>query len=350
VQGQAVSRKNRMKTPGLVTIMVPVLNGELFLPLALDSLLAQDYPQFEIVILDNQSTDRTAEICREYECRDVRVKYVLDTVNRISHDAANHLATFIAGEFCMIACDDDLWAPNYLSTLVKHLQQRPDVGLVYPNACYVDTEGHRGTQRLLAAQHLYACGDSHLANAWRYLGQRRVVPTIFGLYRSDAYLAALPFDTFDETIADVDNLFLIKLLMQTKVQGIDDTLFFYRNKYRGYDPSLATGSPKGTAGFQTWWFFLQHQRRFLVKIIQVVNESQLSWTAKWTLKMRAHYTFGVAVTILRLRALFGLGLVRLGLREGPPVNKDIHFEKRSSALRASGYDPVGRAHSTSRRS
>ena len=80
-----------MKTPGLVTIMVPVLNGEIFLPLALDSLLAQDYTQFEIVILDNQSTDRTAEICHEYERRDGRVRYVPDTINRISHDAADAL-------------------------------------------------------------------------------------------------------------------------------------------------------------------------------------------------------------------------------------------------------------------
>ena len=189
-----------MKVPGLVTIMVPVLNGELFLPLALDSLLSQDYPQFEIVILDNQSTDRTAEICREYERRDGRVRYVPDTVNRISHDAANHLATFITGEFCMIACDDDLWAPSFLSVLVKYLQQHPNVGLAFPNACYVDVEGNRGTQRLLSKRNLYARGASPLANVWRYLGQRRVVPTIFGVYRSDAYLAALPFDTFDETI------------------------------------------------------------------------------------------------------------------------------------------------------
>lgn len=337
-----------MRKSGLVTIMMPVLNGELFLPCALDSILAQEYPFFEVVILDNLSTDHTQEICLAYTQRDKRIQYVRDTASRISHDAANHLATFIAGEFCMLACDDDLWAPNYLSALVKYLQQHSDVGLVYPNACYVDTEGRRGTQRLLAAQHLYACGDSHLANAWRYLGQRRVVPTFFGLYRSEAYLAALPFDTFDETIADVDNLFLIKLLMQTKVQGIDNALFFYRNKYRGYDPSLATGSPKGTSRFEAWWFFLQHQRRFLVKIIKVVSESQLSWAAKWTLKMRAHYTFGVAVSILRLRALFGRGLVWLRLREGPPIKKDIHFEKRSTALRDSGYDPVGRAHSTKR--
>lgn len=331
-----------MKTPGLVTIMVPVLNGELFLPLALDSLLAQDYQNFEIVILDNQSTDRTAEICLAYACRDGRVRYVLDTVNRISHDAANHLATFIAGEFCMIACDDDLWAPNFLSTLVTYLQLYPDVGLAFPNACYVDVEGNRGAQRLLSRRNLYARGDSPLANVWRYLGQRRVVPTIFGLYRSEAYLVALPFDTFDETIADVDNLFLIKLMVQTKVHAIDEILFFYRNKYRGYDPSLTSGSPKGKSVFHAWWFFVQHQWRFVQKIVQVVHASQLSWPVKCALQVQAYYTFLVTITVLRLRALIGRVLVLLRLREGPPRKKDIHFEKRSTALRAAGYDPVGK--------
>ncbi len=264
-----------MKKSGLVTIMVPVLNGELFLPLALDSLLAQDYPHFEVIILDNQSTDRTGEICRDYERRDARVKYVLDMVNRISHR-----------------------------------------------------------------------GDSFLANAWRYLGQRRVVPTIFGLYRSDAYLAALPFDTFDETIADVDNLFLINLLVHAKVQGIDEVLFFYRNKYRGYDPSLASGSPKGTSGFQAWLFFTQHQWRFLHKIIDILETSHMSSPAKCVLRMRARYTFGVAITILRVRAQIGRILIWLGLREGPPAKKDIHFAKRSTALHDVGYDPVGRSDGT----
>ncbi len=331
-----------MRVPGLVTIMVPVLNGELFLPLALDSLLAQDYPQFEIVILDNQSTDRTPEICREYARRDARVRYVPDTVNRISHDAANHLATFMTGEFCMIACDDDLWAPNFLSVLVTYLQRHPDVGLVFPNACYVDVEGNRGTQRLLSTRHLYAQSDSPLANVWRYLGQRRVVPTIFGVYRSEAYSAALPFDTFDETIADVDNLFLIKLMVQSKVHAIDEIVFFYRNKYRGYDPSLASGTPKGQSPFHAWWFFAQHQWRFVRKILQVVNESRLSRTVKLILRARTYYTFLMAITVLRVRAVIGRVLVLLRLREGPPVKKDIHFEKRSTALRAAGYDPVGR--------
>ena len=56
---------------GLVTLMMPVLNGELFLPYALDSLLAQDYKDFELIILDDGSTDQTPRICAEYGQRGV---------------------------------------------------------------------------------------------------------------------------------------------------------------------------------------------------------------------------------------------------------------------------------------
>ena len=321
-----------MKTPGLVTIMVPVLNGELFLPSALESLLAQDYSQFEIVILDNQSTDRTAEICREYARRDPRVKYVLDAVNRISHDAANHLATFITGEFCMIACDDDLWEPNFLGTMVRYLQLYPDVGLVFPNACYVDVDGNRGAQRLLAGRHLYRREDSAFRNVWRYLGQRRVVPTIFGVYRSEVYMAALPFDTFDETIADVDNLFLIKLLTLTKVQGLDEVLFYYRNKFRGFDPS------NGKSWSSDWSFYTGHQWRFLRKILNVVDHAPLTNVERFLLRVRSCYAFVAVVSFLRVRSNLGKILVRLKFREGPSIAKDIHTDIRSTALQAAHGD------------
>lgn len=100
-------------------------------------------------------------------------------------DAGNHLATFITGEFCMIACDDDLWAPNFLSVLVKYLQLHPDVGLAFPNACYVDVEGNRGTQRLLSKRSLYARGDSR----WPMCG---AISGSVGLFRrSSAFTGAM---------------------------------------------------------------------------------------------------------------------------------------------------------------
>jgi glycosyltransferase involved in cell wall biosynthesis len=331
-----------MTKQGLVTIMMPVLNGELFLPFALDSLLAQDYPHFEIVILDNQSTDRTGEICRRYQGQDRRIRYIRDRVNRISHDAANHLAEYIEGEFCMLACDDDLWAPNFLSTLVKYLKEHPEVGLVYPNARYVDVEGNMGGVRLLSRRHIYSYRDSRLRNLWRYVGQRRVVPTIFGLYRSRAYLQSLPFDTFDETIADVDNLFLIKLLTQFPVQGLEEVLFYYRNKYRGFDPSLSVGRSIEGSAVRAWIYLSKHQWRFLGKIVDVIAASKLHRATQMVLIIRSFYTFLLAVTVWRLKAALVKGMVQLGLREGPLQEKDVHFEKRSAALHAVGYDPLNK--------
>src|SRR2546426_11432502 len=140
---------------GLVTLMMPVLNGELFLSHALESLLAQDYKKFELIVLDDGSTDRTPEICAAHAQRDARIRYILDDAHRITHDAANKLATFINGEFCTYVCDDDLWAPTFLSTLVGVLNEKPAVDLAFCNAAYVDADGHRGSRRSLRGRLRY---------------------------------------------------------------------------------------------------------------------------------------------------------------------------------------------------
>jgi len=329
-----------MRKSGLVSILMPVMNGELFLPFALDSLLAQNYPLFEIIILDNQSTDRTEEICCAYAMRDGRIRYMRDSVNRITHDAANHLATFITGEFCMYACDDDIWDPNFLSVLVGRLQGDLEIGLAFPNACYVDISGDKGTRRLLSKRLLYSRTSSPLRNVWSFLWHRRVVPMLFGVYRSETLIGALPFVTFDETIANVDTLFLIKLMLQAKVQGVDEVLFYYRNKYRGYDPSVVKAHPAGRSVFAAWLFEAGHQWRFLRQIIKVLNEAHIARGQRLILLVRVLYVFVGALTILRMRSAVGKVLVQLGLREGPPRKKDIHFEIRSAALQTIGYNPL----------
>ena len=59
-----------------VSIGIPVYNGENYLAEALDSLLRQSFGDFELLISDNASTDRTQEICRAYAARDARIRYV----------------------------------------------------------------------------------------------------------------------------------------------------------------------------------------------------------------------------------------------------------------------------------
>src|ERR1700722_12600293 len=59
-----------------VTILVPARNEETKIGRCLDSLIAQDYPNFEIVVIDDRSADRTGEIIEEYAAKDERIKYV----------------------------------------------------------------------------------------------------------------------------------------------------------------------------------------------------------------------------------------------------------------------------------
>lgn len=98
----------------LVSIGMPVYNGEKYIRDALDTLLAQTFESFEIIISDNASTDNTEEICREYVQRDERIIYFRQRENV---GAAKNFQFVLehakAGHF-MWAAYDDTWANNYL--------------------------------------------------------------------------------------------------------------------------------------------------------------------------------------------------------------------------------------------
>jgi glycosyltransferase involved in cell wall biosynthesis len=116
-------------TRPLVTIGVPVYNGEDLVGGALDSLLTQDYENFEILIEDNCSTDGTTAICAEYARRDPRIKH---------HRRADHVGVFTnfknvldraTGSYFMWAAVDDRWYPRFVSEMVDELEAHPDAGV-----------------------------------------------------------------------------------------------------------------------------------------------------------------------------------------------------------------------------
>lgn len=317
--------------PGLISIMMPVFNGQLFLPLALDCLLAQDYSKFEIVILDNRSSDATRDICLQYAARDARIRYVLDDRYRITHDAANHLATLITGEYAMLACDDDLWEPTFLGKCVNYLEAHRNVGLVFPNAVFVDTQGNKGRRRLLAGRDVYSEQHDRFGNFKRFLRHRRVVPTIFGVYRTEVMNAALPFDTFDETIADVDNLFILKILTLTRVHCIDEVLFYYRSKFRAVEPTLLNGIKEDPSRFELWQYFARHQRKFIDRVRPVIDAAPFTKGQKAELQLYARWMLVYFTTFVPMRSAIGRLLISWGLREGPAVKRDEHHEIRVQA-------------------
>lgn len=103
----------------LVSIGMPVCNGERFIREALDSLIAQEYENFEFIISDNASTDRTQEICLEYAARDERVRYYRNETNMGPAWNFNRVFELSSGDYFMWASHDDRWDKRYLRSCLE---------------------------------------------------------------------------------------------------------------------------------------------------------------------------------------------------------------------------------------
>jgi glycosyltransferase involved in cell wall biosynthesis len=121
-----------------VGIGMPVYNGERHLALALDSILAQTFENFELIISDNASTDRTEEICRSYASRDRRIRYFRNTENIGAARNYNRVfELFSGGKYFRWNAHDDLIAPSYLEKCVRSLEASPAAVLAFPRRRYI---------------------------------------------------------------------------------------------------------------------------------------------------------------------------------------------------------------------
>src|SRR3712207_2828980 len=116
-----------------VSIGLPVRNGQRYLRGVLDSLLAQTYTGFEILIGDNGSTDETRAICQEYVARDARVRYFRSDTDEGPAWNFNRLVPLARGEFFRWAAADDLIAPTYVQRCVEALDANPQAVCAYPD-------------------------------------------------------------------------------------------------------------------------------------------------------------------------------------------------------------------------
>jgi len=115
-----------------VSIGMPVYNGEPFIREALDSLLAQTFTDFELIISDNASTDGTEAICREYAVKDDRIRYVRQAENRGALANFQFVLDEAVGEYFMWAAADDVWDVKWIESLfpVASRQQCVAYGVV----------------------------------------------------------------------------------------------------------------------------------------------------------------------------------------------------------------------------
>jgi glycosyltransferase involved in cell wall biosynthesis len=131
-----------MQSTPRVSLGVPVYNAERYLDRCLSALLAQDHPDFEIIISDNASTDRTWEICRRFAARDSRIRLYRNERNLGGPANYARVVELARGEFFKWVAYDDLCHPAYLRHCLAALDAAgPAAVLAYPRTLLIDERG-----------------------------------------------------------------------------------------------------------------------------------------------------------------------------------------------------------------
>jgi glycosyltransferase involved in cell wall biosynthesis len=221
-----------------LSIGLPVYNGEQFLAQALDCLLAQTFGNFEIIVSDNASTDRTAQISRAYADRDARVRYLRNDANLGA--IANYNRTFALSSAPLFkwAAHDDLHHSHYLEKCVRLLDEDQTVLLAHSATAFIDDKGQAfpldpdtGTYvdpktGLRQMPDSPAIGDSRSAVSrfWHVLARARWGSHMFGVIRRDALRQTGLLPNF----AGSDRVMLAELALLGRFRAVPERLFLKR--------------------------------------------------------------------------------------------------------------------------
>jgi glycosyltransferase involved in cell wall biosynthesis len=120
---------------------MPLYNEERYLRQTLDSLISQDYANFELIISDNGSVDGTSNICQEYAAKDQRVHYYRNETNIGAAVNFQRVFELAQGDYFVWVAGHDLWHRTFLSRCLEILSQDASIVLCYPQALWINTDG-----------------------------------------------------------------------------------------------------------------------------------------------------------------------------------------------------------------
>lgn len=165
-----------------ISIGLPVYNGDKYLREALDSLLAQTFSSFELIISDNASTDDTADICRTYARRDARIRYFRQHQNRGAIANFQFVLDNARGRFFCWAAADDRWDIDRLEKLYAQICKESKVA-IFGNLEHIDEHSRLLQHPANRARLSFAQGRLHrkLAFYLAYEGQGKA-NLIYALY------------------------------------------------------------------------------------------------------------------------------------------------------------------------
>jgi glycosyltransferase involved in cell wall biosynthesis len=233
-----------------VSIGLAVYNGEKYLAEAIESIIAQTYRDFELIISDNASTDLTAAICCEYEAADPRIRYSRNPTNIGGSRNESLTVDLATGEYFRWAAHDDYLEPTLLERCVRVLDDDPSIVLCYTQVNQIDE--HTGESRLVSRAN--ASSEDAVCRFARIALGRDFLEETYGLMRRDSVVSIVPQGLYVAS----DRPFLADLSLRGRFVEVAEPLFNkrihpgnvyidWRTRAAWFDPNAA-----GRLSFP-WW-------------------------------------------------------------------------------------------------
>ena len=199
----------------LVSILMNCYNGEKFIQEALESVYAQTYNNWEVILVDNNSDDRSMKIAKTF---DERVK-LLATPSHMNLGEARNFGMRFCGDLMAVLDVDDFWEPEALELLVQGLRLG-DFAMCYGNQITVDEMGKEMSRK---RSHFSGMSGNFLPNILKQMDIPQVA-TIFDLKKIRE--RNIEFDT--NIIGSVEFSFFLPIACNFKINSIDDFVVNYR--------------------------------------------------------------------------------------------------------------------------
>lgn len=276
----------------LVSVGLPVYNGQKYLAVAIESVLAQTFADFELVISDNGSTDETQAICEAYAARDARIRYIRQPQNRGAGFNYNFVFHEARGRYFKWLAHDDWLAPDNLKASVAALDADPDVVLAYTHHIDIDDEG----AEIRAVRRAKGQDDEVSKRLWDLMEGGYTCEEVFGLIRS-SILRKTPLIA---NHTDSDRTLLGELVLYGKLAEVREPLFYHRihagssvrqnpvfhQRAAWFDPKL-----KGRLVLSAWRQFFQMLRAIFAAPLGVRTRAACYWQALRWFKWRWRWMF-----------------------------------------------------------
>ncbi len=194
----------------MVSIVLPVYNGEKYIEEAIKSIQRQTYKRWELIIVNDCSTDLTKKIVEEYARRDKRVSIINNMVNLKLPNSLNKGFSYANGDFWTWTSDDNVFQENALEKMVQRLECYPECGMVYSDMIYIDENNQVVGEASKDINELYV--NNCIGACFLY---RKEIAKEIGMYDPDMFL-----------VEDYD--YWIRVSKKFKIYHLKEKLYFYR--------------------------------------------------------------------------------------------------------------------------